>query len=185
MAEMVFTEEMIETLRTLKGKTFKSYECLREANGRLSSTFGNLRINLGRGAVELRCMLSPIENFIGGPDDVAVFTCASVSLNAPFTPYVEGVAKAYLVNERIRGVEVVRDHVDYNSGLYAFDMDVALVIRTNYHTFAFSHESWFEEAIEILVARPDTPDPGIVPTDTLWRGAEDLSVAVVRERIVL
>lgn len=184
MIEAVFTKDMIEVLRNLKGKVFKSYECLMEANGRTSSTYGNLRINLGRSSVDVDCKLRVVDDYFGEPEEIAAFSCEPADPKKPFVPYVRGVAKAYMVDERIKGVALVRDHVDYDNGACIIDIDVAIAIRTSYHTFTFALESWFDEAITISVAESGHPID-LVSTDELWLGAADLTVSTSRETLAL
>lgn len=185
MVEAIFTEEMTEVLRGLKGKVLKSYECLMEAHGRSGSTYGNLRINLGRSSVDLNCEFQAVDDYFGEPEELTIFTCKPVNRDEPFVPHVVGLAKAYMVNERISRVALVRDHVDYGNGDCVIEMDIALLIRTKYHTFAFSRESWFDEAIMISATSPEKEPARIPSTRELWLDSSDLSVEVSREVIEL
>ena len=185
MTDVLLSADMLGILRDLRGKTFKSYECLLDPGIHSSSTYGNLRINLGRSAVEVRCRLIPVDDFLGGPDEAAALTCEVVNRSIPFIPYVKGVAKSYMVDEVIRNVEVVRDHVDCNDGASYVNMDVAFVIRTRYRVFAFSIDTYFDETIKIEIVDTNDRHNGVTPIESLWIGSDDLTLTVTREVLEL
>ena len=178
-----FTEEMQEMLKGLKGKTFKSYVYNKE--GRFERAYGNLRINLGRSAIDVMCVQHPVDDYFGEPEDMAFFTCEQTDPKSVFVPYIAGRPLAFMVDETITGVELVNDYVDYDDGDCVIDMDIALVIRTKFHTFTFSRGMWFDETISIGVGGTDEAPAGISTIEELWYDEEDEAAPVVRRSVIV
>ena len=182
MINAKFTEEMQALLKGLKGKTFKSYIYNKE--GRFERAYGNLRIVLGRSAIDVMCVQHPVDDYFGEPEDMAYFTCEPVDPKSSFIPYIDGRPLAYMVDEVITGVELVNDYVNYYDGDCIIDMDIALVIRTKYHTFTFSRGIWFDETISIAIGEADEEPRGIASIEKLWYDEEDDVPPVVRRSVV-
>ena len=186
MIQAIFTENMTELLRSMKGKTFKSYEYLRDTP--FPTAEGNLRINLGRFAIDLFCLFREVEYF-GETEEMSILSCAKADLKSDFEPYLIGEARQYLVDEVVKGVEVVRDHVDYNEGECVIDMDVALVIRTNFNTYTFSRGIWFSETLDIAESKSPDEVVGVPSIEELWYddepGEEPLLVADVARSVIV
>ena len=184
MINAKFTDEMQQMLKELKGKTFKSYVYNKE--GRFERAYGNLRINLGRSAIDVTCVQHPVDDYFGEREDMAYFTCEPADPKSVFTPYIEGRPLAFMVDEIITGVELVNDYVNYDGGACIIDMDIALVIRTKYHTFTYSRSVWFDETISIAVGEADEDPAGVSPIEALWYDEEDDEAPnVKRSTIVL
>ena len=183
MISATFTPEMREQLMGLKGKTFKSYVYNKE--GRFERAYGNLRINLGRSAIDVMCIQHPVDDYFGEPEDMAYFTCEPADPKSDFVPYIEGRALAYMVDEVITGVELVNDYVNYDGGDCIIDMDMALVIRTKYHTFTFSRGIWFDETISIAVSDADEAPKGIGSIEKLWYDEEEDEQPTVRRSVAV
>ena len=165
MIHAVFTDEMMELLRAMKGKVFKSYQCIMD--NRWHRTEGNVRINLGRSSIDLNCYLHDVDYF-GEPEEMAFFTCTSADPKSEFRPYVAGDAQVYMVDEPITGIELVRDHVVHNNGECVIDMDIALVVQTKFHTITFSRGIWYSETIVIAVSNPGEAPASLEPVEDLW-----------------
>lgn len=178
-----FTPEMRDVLSKAKGKTLKSYECA----GRYGSdTFpGSFRINLGRFAIDVTLDYHPLDGDPAGFDEPTWFSCEEVGLNSEFVPGIVAESRQYLVNEVVTGVELVRDWVEYPADGVVVEMDVALVFRTRYHTFAFSRGIWFSDIIGIEVSGPKAQPEKLASVDGLWVEGEDRVVSATREVIVL
>ena len=183
MINAKFTAEMQELLRGLKGKVFKSYIYNKE--GRFERAYGNLRIVLGRSAIDVMCIQHPVDDYFGEPEDMSYFICELADPKTSFIPYIEGRTLSYMVGEIITGVELVNDYVDYDDGDCIIDMDVALVIRTKYHTFTFSRGIWFDETISIEVAEANEEPRGISSIEKLWYDEEDDVQPVVRRSVIV
>ena len=150
---LVFTAEMRDVAAAMKGKTFKSYECALESAGNGGYANGNVRINLGQYAIELTCYNS-LFDLDGETVEMTSLACKKVELDEPFRPYVVKPSHAYMVNERITGIDLVSDHVDVKGSQenYSLDIDVAIAIRTNKTVYTFAREIWFSSGMDITVS---------------------------------
>lgn len=180
--ETNFSDEMLKTLANMKGKTFKSFECaLRKGDGWMSSA-GNVRFNLGQYAIDLRCF--PHDVVIRGElEEMPYFTCEKVPLDSEFVPYVVSSPKAYMVGERVTGVDVVRDSIEVTGDGedVRLDLDVALAIRTSGHAYTFSRGIWFDEEIDIAISDGEVVIPYTVEEcDDDWTDDPEEGSAVAK-----
>lgn len=178
-----FTPEMRDVLSKAKGKTFKSFECA----GRYGSdTFpGSFRINLGRFAIDVTLDYHPLDGDPAGFDEPTWLSCEEVDLNSEFVPGIVAEPRQYLVSEVVTGVELVRDRVEYPADDVVVEMDVALIFRTKYHSFAFSRGIWFSDIIGIEISSTDAEPQKLASVDELWVEGEDRAVRATREMIAL
>ena len=125
-----FTKEMLEILKRMKGKTFKSYKCRKTSP---TSFYGKCRLNMGNFSIDLYnythempyCGFFEIE-------DIAVFSCEYAEKNSEFIPCEKGaVAHVYMVDEIIKSIEIINDEINVDNGEYEISVDQALVIKTN------------------------------------------------------
>ena len=176
-----FTSEMLALLATMRKKTFKSFECT-SLDG--FGTFPcNFRLNLGRFAVDVSCDLHPLEGQPAGFDEMTWFSCAKADLKSEFQPGIVAEPRQYLVDEVITGVEVVHDRVEHDGGVVV-EADMALVIRTKYHTFTFSRDIWFDDTIAIDISAPGSEPQGIKPAEELWFDDERHAIATRTTRVL-
>ena len=178
-----FTPDMLELLKAMKGKTFKSYECT--SVGPWGYTDGIVRLNLGRFAIDVTCDLHELDGDPGGYDEMTRLSCREVPLNSEFNPRISAEPRQYLVNEVITGLELVRDHVDDASGECTIDMDMAITIRTKYHTFTFSRDISFDDTIAVRVSDADAPPDGVNPVEEVWPGTDAGAMNVTRIAVPL
>ena len=153
VVETNFTDDMIGVLTDMKGKTFKSYECVLEKGEGWASAAGSIRLNLGQYAVDLYCVSHDVV-IRGSLEEMAYFTCEKASLDSGFVPYVVDEPNVYMVGERIVGIDIVQDIISVSEGNEEFRLclDVALVVKTSRHVFTFSRGVWFDEEIDISVS---------------------------------
>ena len=180
--EAGFTKEMKETLRSLKGRVFKSFEC-----GRLDDTktiVGGFRINLGRFSVDVSFDYHPLDGQPGGFDEPTWFSCGNTVPDSPLDRYLAEEGRQYLVDEVITGVELVQDQARYTADDITFVMDMALVLRTKYHTYAFSRGTWFDFVLDVEVAEAESGPSRLDAPEKLWH-EEDQEVVVQRSVITL
>ena len=178
-----FTLEMRDVLSSLKGKTFKSFECAGRYGG---DTFpGSFRINLGRFAVDVTLDFHPLDGDPAGFDELTWFSCEEVDLKSEFHPGIVAEPRQYLVNEVVTGVELVRDRVEYPSDGVVIEMDIALTLRTRYHSYTFSRGIWFSDIIEVKVCDATSEPKTLESVDKLWIEDEDREVRAARETIAL
>ncbi|MBQ9067472.1 MAG: hypothetical protein IJ131_00200 [Eggerthellaceae bacterium] len=177
-----FTDEMLELLRSMKGKVFKSYECTSKQPGKYAD--GNLRINLSRFAIDVSCDLYPLDGEPAGFDEMTWLSCEYADLKSDFRPRVATEPRQYLVNEVVTSIEIVRDYADHDKGAFVFEMDVALIINTKHHAYSFARGIWFSDSISIEVL-PKKTNPGkLCPIDEL-RVDDDRTVVVKRSNSML
>ena len=160
-----FTPEMIEQLKSLKGKIFKSYECDRAESGAFPFGF---RINLGRSAFDVTLDYHPLDGEPAGYDEPTWFSCSSAGLDDDFEKYLQSVSRQYLVDETILCVEIVEDRVVNKDCEFTMLMDMALVIRTKYHTYTFSRGEWFSNIIAVEVSDVGSGPVGLDSVEKLW-----------------
>lgn len=177
-----FSEEMVSQLAAMKGKTFKSYECT--SLGTWGYADGIVRINLGRYAVDITCDLHALEE-PGGYDEMTWLSCSVVPLKSDFIARIDSEPRQYMVNEVITGVELVRDRVSDRRDDSVIVMDMAVVIRTKYHTFTLSRDVSFDDTIAVDVSDAGSPPGGIGPIGKVWPESEDGTVGVSRETLTL
>ena len=178
-----FTPEMRDVLSSIKGKTFKSFECAGRYGG---DTFpGNFRINLGRSAVDVVLDFHALDGDPAGFDELTWFSCEEVDLKSEFHPSIVATPRQYLVNEVVTSVELVRDQVEYPSDGVVVEVDIALTLRTRYHSYTFSRGIWFSDIIGVEVSDATAEPKSLASIEKLWIEDEDREVRVVREIIEL
>lgn len=74
-----------------------------------------------------------------------------MSLLDDFRAWSDGPVRSRLVGERVTGVELVTDNVEANPDgeALAFDVDVAVTVRTAHGAYTFARESWESTGIAI------------------------------------
>ena len=183
----LITADTMKLLGTLKGKRLNYLEYLVE--GRRELAYGMLHIYLPKKCIKVTCMQEPLL-FYDELEDVAVFRCVEVDPKDPLYYHEESLRRncRYLVNERVKGVEVVREHVtDLGDGA-TFSMDVTIAMRTKWRTISLSREGYDDEILDIYYDDPPNADTATIqPMEktTLVRGVDSTRVAVEREVIVL
>ena len=139
---LVLTREMREILADLKGKTFKSFECVVPDDGGEGLSSGVVGITLGQHAVYLFSRDFPF--IVGGSRvELSALRCERKSLRDDFGLHPDVPVHAYAVGERVTGVELVTDHVEVDVGGEAVELeiDIAVVLRTAYAVYTFARES--------------------------------------------
>lgn len=144
MVDAKFNIEMIEILKSMKGKTFKSYEY--ESLDKWGNPYGCVRLNLGRYAVDLTNFVQEI-NFFGKIEDIPVFKCEKKELSDPFCIDTETVAN--MVDEVIKEVFIVTDVITVPDCKYSVAIDRAVVIKCEFNYYVFSKEWYYGELIFI------------------------------------
>ena len=152
IAYACFTDEMLNVLREMKGKTFKSYEY--DATDKFDHATFRLRLNLGTFAIDLSNELHMLPLWGRDEpdaivDEIAYFKCEKAKLSDPFPYGIE--TKAYMVDERIKAVRVIRNEIYIEKFDFTVIMDYALIIETRWHTYAFSREVSFGDDITIAM----------------------------------
>ena len=69
----------------------------------------------------------------------------------PFKPYCEEKSEKHTINENVISVSIIEDSVSVNDGEYDIAFDMAVVIKTDKHSYMFSRGWFFSETIDISV----------------------------------
>lgn len=175
MLYATFTKEMKGLLRSMVGKTMKSYE------GDFCGTkrvYGVCRIHLGRFSIELQNEVQGMP-FFEGEEDIPVFTCRMIGENDPFWPETQGAETlSYMVDEKIREVDIATDVIRVNTDEYEITIDHALIIKTDRHCYSFYKDWMYGETINIVVT---DSEPELYPIEKVkeeWsdQGEDRISV---------
>ncbi len=152
MQRITFTKEMEKVLSEIKGKTLKSLEYIHELGD--GQAYGVVRLNMGRSSVELTNVEDGFEVF-GRIEGIPVFSCTEVNRKEPFRPYgpdYDKTPRVYLVDERVEGVQVVRDEVrvtrDDGTGEHVL-VDQALRVFIPRTVLTFWRDWFYSEVIRI------------------------------------
>ena len=182
----VFTDDMIKTLSTMKGKTLKAIQGVFDYG--LSTTDGNLRLVLGQYALDIECYYHNAD-FLNQDGDVyvdefAYFTCGRKKLSETFKPFVNKTPISFMINETISEVVLIRDDISVSNGEHVI-MDQALVIKTTEKAYTISRQEWFLVSIDITVSDKIEGFPKIKDVKESWNGEGRYSVDVNREFLFL
>ena len=152
MEKITLTNEMLELLSQAKGKMLKSYEYFHDAPENYA--FGSVRLNFARYSIDVDNYEEGFSVF-GRVEDVPRFTCVKVNRKDPFgafDPALEKKTRVYLVDERVEGVQVVRDEVrvtrDDGTGEHLL-VDQALRVFTPRTVLTFWRDWFYSEVIRI------------------------------------
>ena len=179
-----FTEHMKEILKSLKNKTFKSYECHKTGK---NSAYGKCRLNMGTFSIDLSNSIHELPFFGAFPtEDVPFFTCEYVDKEISFVPCERNAtAHVYMIDERIKSVEIINDEIDINHGEYEISIDQALVIRTKDNVYSFSKGWMFSELIYIYSDRFNYKVYDLNKVKDDWSGNGKDIISVKRTTIIL
>ena len=145
-----FSDEMVDLLRSLKGKTFKSYECVKVRD---NAAYGKCRLNMGTFSLNLY-NYTHVMPFFGAYEDIPVFECEIVDKDSDFgSDGSDEVAHVYMIDEIVKEVEIINDDINVNDDEYRISIDQALVLRTKYNVYTFYKDWMYSELINFGVDR--------------------------------
>ena len=179
----VFSDDMLNILKSINGKTFKSYECKKTGE---DLVYGIIRINLGTYSIDL-CNYTSTIPFYGEfeEEDISCFSCALAEKNADFKPCeTDQIAHQYLIDERIKEVEIIRDKISIGNGEYEITMDQALILRSKFNVYSFYKDWIYGETIRIGIDRNDITVLSVDDVKNQWSDDKE-SVKIERELISL
>lgn len=182
MVYAVFTDEMRRLLRSMQGKRLLRYEWAEEPYSR-HEAYGNLRLDLEDGAIEIENLQKPVPVF-DIIDDMSCFSCRREKAGTPFAPYCPDPMRSCPVGERVTAIELVRDEVNVDHGAYEVAFDMALILRLERQVLMLARDVWFSESIAIL---PHDDYDRHCPTRKVmesWEN-EQYAVTVRRTKIIL
>lgn len=170
MIKLGFTDEMMECLSSLKGKKLKSFEWESIEPNRFPMFA--VRINTGRFAIDVTCEVR--DDIPEEYEDISNFECEKKELNSIF--YYGTSTKQYAINEVIRNVSVVTDEVLISGDKFC-NIDVALLIQTDYSTYAISKTWFMGEVIEVNYEGKYYSEEKALKD---WEGSSDEEVSLKR-----
>lgn len=182
MVEAKFTSEMLEVLKDLKGKTFKSYECNKIGDNCCNQY---CRINLGTYSIELTNYESELP-FFDSTEDIPVFECLKVDKDsAPNISDKCDRPHVYMVDEVIKNVSIINDVINVNDGEYIISIDQALVLETRNNIRSFYKDWMFSENINFYTDRKESHAYEIDKVKYDWSDRNKDKVTINRTQIVL
>ena len=180
-----FTEDMLKVLSSMKGKTLKSFECVAEEKTGIAKNrvFANIRINLGRSAVELYNRLIDIHFEDESVEEYSAFGCEAKRMNEEFVASANGEHVSFVRNERISEVLLVRD--DITGSDYHEVCDRAVVIRTDNCVYTLSRHHFWDDSI--YISSSDSIDGIPSPSEVCeqYEGDDGFRVSVNRTILFL
>ena len=182
MVHMEFSNEMVEILREMKGKTFKSYECSIDGIAE-KYIWGTIRINLGQYAVDIINREKPVEYF-DSVEGLSGFECQKMNLKDDYNEFVVKDSFVYLVDEKIQSVKIVRDRININAGEYKISFDTAVIITTRYNCYTISRGHYFSEEMFFLSDKTEMHPYPISRIIDDWNDPEDEGTVDVQRRII-
>ena len=176
MIKLTFNDDMIKIIGSMTGKTFKSYE----TDEKIDFSIQAMRFNMGKFAINLFNEEKTVD-FGDYKEDMACFTCEQAALTDEFPYKVR--TKAYMIDEKILKVSIVRDVINVNNHEYDIEYDMAIAIETACHTYIFSRGLWFDEGIYISADKNTECVYDIEKVKSDWSDNGQKNVSV--ERIVV
>ena len=150
---LALTREMRGILADLKGKTFKTYECVAPGGGAADRSDGVVGIALGQHAVHIFSRDFPFV-VLGARTELSALHCELKSLRDDYGLPPDVPVRTHAVGERATGVELVTDHAEVlrDRDADVLDVDVAVVVRTAHAAYTFARESWRSTGIRVAMA---------------------------------
>lgn len=182
----VFTEDMLKTLSSMKGKTLKAIVGVFHFG--LTNVHGNFRLVLGQFAVDIECksFIAELLDLDGKifTEDFPRFCCQKKDLKDKFEPYVVSKPISFMINEVITEVLLIRDEIRASNGEHVH-LDQALVVKTTEKAYTFSRCEWFFSDIDISVSDKIEGFMPVKKVKELWEGEGRYSVDVDRKFLFL
>lgn len=180
MKDLVLNNEMLKTLAMMKGKTFKSYE--RDVFCCDEYCYGILRINLGEFAVDITNYNIDLE-LMGEANEIPTFACEEKELGDKFD--CSGKSIAYMVDEKIKSIEIITDDIEILEQETRFKVDRAIIITTNFGRYSF-YKGWhYGELIYIDKSNDNSNIYSIEAVKGDWSNDGQYNVSVERTKVVL
>jgi hypothetical protein len=179
-----FNDNMLEILKTMKGKKLINIEC--EFEKEFKRSYGYIRLNFSGKSIDITNVEEPV-NLFGTIEDVAVFNCydnTGKTLKESFNLIDNYNPQRLGINEIINGVEVISEKIKLNN-IDEIEFDMCIILKTDAHNYLISRENWFNEFI-YLNADTDFNDVYKISDDkNIWNFENNKSVQIVRTKIKL
>ena len=179
MIEMKLTDEMIDILKSIKGKKILSLQCSKIDEW--SRTYGNFRINFIDFSIDFTNEIRTVP-FFDSIEDVAGFECVKTNNDTQFTPGIDRKIQVVPFDEEILSIEIINDEIEVNNGEYQVSFDEAILIHTEARTIMFAKTVWFSELIYILFKDDYDKIYSVESVKRDWSNGGDYKVSVKRSR---
>ena len=179
MVSLRFSEDMRATLSSMKGKTLKSYMGAPLSVDGYVIFVGSVRINLGRSAIDITNLFCEADVF-GDKDELSCFQCKAVDKNSAFDQCLSGPVMEFMINERVKSVELVTDHVTVSNYDYEIESDMAIIIRTNKTIYTFTRDWCYSEDITVNISHDEPVVYELEKVRENWEDSGDNTVEVKR-----
>lgn len=181
-----FTEDMLKTLSSIKGKTLKAISGVSFHS--LSEFYSDMRLTLGQFAIDVSCK-SHVEPLISYDnkiinEEVSYFSCMKKKLTDVYAPSVHQKTVSFLINEPISEVVLVRDDVSVSNGEH-YIIDRAFTIKTTDKAYTFSRREIIDESIYFTSSNKIEGIQSVKEVKNSWDGEGRYSVDVNRQFIFL
>ncbi len=184
MTRWQFDNMMIQMLQGIVGKQFLSFESDTFVEGQSYCTarlnFDNVSILLKNEEEEITIFEDDVVPY----EEAAKFSCSISNPNQPFISGLDGVAvKKHVVDELVMNVAIVSDTIQCIEHGVNIVIDMALIIRTENHTYIFSKSHvWFDEVISINIDKDMDDICPLLSDLNLWNNDGAWNVTI--ERVV-
>lgn len=182
MTRWQFDNKMTQMLQGVVGKRFLSFERDTSVEGQSYCTarlnFDDISILLKNEEEEIAIFEDDVVPY----EEAAKFTCSISDPNQPFASGLDGVAvKKHIVDELVMSVAIASDTIQCIDHGVNIIIDMALIIRTENHTYIFSKSHvWFDEVISINIDRNIDDICPLLSDLNLWNNDGAWNVTVKR-----
>lgn len=181
-----FTDDMLKTLSSMKGKTLKSISGVFFRS--LDESFDDMRLTLGQFAIDVSCK-SHSEPLISYDnkiiyEDVSYFSCFKKKLTNVYTPSINNKAVSFIINEPVSEVVLVRDDINVSNGEH-YLVDRAFTIKTTDKAYTFSIKEIIDERIYFTSSDKIEGFQSVKEVKDFWNGEGRYVVDVNRQFVFL
>ena len=182
MTRWQFNENMIQMLKSIVGKQFLSFEMDSSVEGQ---SYGSARLSFDNTAILLKNEeeeIAMFENEDVPYEEASKFACSISDFELTFLPGIADVAvKKHEIDEIVTGVEIISDTIKSIEHDIDIIIDMAVVIKTEKHTYTFSKSHvWFDEVIYVNIDK-DIEDICPVLSDlSVWNNDGEWDVKIER-----
>lgn len=145
MIDVTLSANMLKILKSMVGHTFCSCTY---ADFPPNEAYGNVLISLDNFSIEL-CNRLVVLPYFGTFEDISRFACWIKT--GSFKPDCSSPIQVHPVNEKILSVSVIEDRISVNGGEYEITFDMAVVIKTECHSYIFSRGWYFAESMYVNI----------------------------------
>lgn len=182
MINAKFSDQMIGTLKKLKGKQFISFFI--DGDDFTDRSYCIIRIKTDAFCIDImneEQELPFLKSPVGNTEELSCFSCSEKNVDSPFTPYIENIGfKEIPIGEKIDKVMLITDIVSIKQENYDITLDMALIIQTNKHQYTFARQWYFDEQIFVYIDKNYDVIYPVEEVKSSWSNYGELYVDVER-----